>query len=92
MLAMLFQFGSSLREMPGRCRTHSLAHQVGAFASVQLGATSFDRFGSYNFLIVGLSILTVGGAITSWVGLRPRIPPARLQINQSAQDTAIQAQ
>lgn len=47
-----------------------LVHQLGAFASVQLGATGFDAFGSYRPAIMALSLLTVAGAAISWIGLR----------------------
>jgi predicted MFS family arabinose efflux permease len=47
-----------------------LAHQLGAFASVQLGAACFDAFGSYQPLIAALSVLTVFGAVVSWFSLR----------------------
>jgi MFS family permease len=47
-----------------------LAHQAGAFVSVQLGAISYDKFGSYEPVIIGLSILTIAGGVTSWVSLR----------------------
>lgn len=53
-----------------------LAHQVGAFASVQGGAASFDAFGSYQPLAVALAGLTVAGALASWVGLRNGAPLA----------------
>ncbi|ANH66466.1 MFS transporter [Mitsuaria sp. 7] len=53
-----------------------LAHQLGAFASVQLGALSHDLWGSYQPYIVGLATLTALGGLTSWLFLRdPRIEP-----------------
>ncbi|WP_431258605.1 MFS transporter [Roseateles chitinivorans] len=54
-----------------------LAHQLGGFASVQLGAFSHDRWGSYQPYIVGLAVLTAVGGLTSWLFLRdPRAEPA----------------
>lgn len=47
-----------------------LAHQIGAFASVQLSAACFDKFGSYQPVILTLAALTVAGALASWIGLR----------------------
>lgn len=47
-----------------------LAHQIGAFASVQLGALSHDWWGSYQPFIVGLAALTALGGVTSWLFLR----------------------
>jgi predicted MFS family arabinose efflux permease len=55
-----------------------LAHQLGAFLSVQMGAASFDTFGSYRPFIASLGALTLCGALTSWIGLRrPRPVQAR---------------
>jgi len=54
-----------------------LAHQLGAFASVQLGAACFDAFGSYRPFVVALSALTVLGAVASWVRLRRPAMPLR---------------
>lgn len=47
-----------------------LAHQAGAFASVQLGALGFDRYGSYVPVIIALAVLTMAGGVASWIGLR----------------------
>jgi MFS family permease len=49
-----------------------LAHQVGAFASVQLGAWSYDATGSYRGVAAALAVLTALGALASFVGLRER--------------------
>lgn len=43
-----------------------MIHQFGAFASVQLGALGFDRYGSYQPAIIGLAALTLVAAIASW--------------------------
>lgn len=54
-----------------------LAHQLGGFASVQLGALSHDLWGSYQPYIVGLAALTALGGLTSWLFLRDtRVEPA----------------
>jgi predicted MFS family arabinose efflux permease len=45
-------------------------HQLGAFASVQLGAWCYDRTGSYQPAIMVLAALTVVAAIVSWIGLK----------------------
>jgi MFS family permease len=52
-----------------------LAHQLGAFASVQLGAASFDAFDTYKPVVVALAGVTIAGAIISWLTLRssPRV-------------------
>lgn len=47
-----------------------LAHQLGAFASVQLGAVAHDIWDQYNFFICGLAGLTVIGGFASLVFLR----------------------
>ena len=47
-----------------------LVHQLGAFASVQLGALSFEQSGSYLDTLLALAGLTLAGAVVSWVGLR----------------------
>jgi hypothetical protein len=52
-----------------------LAHQVGAFASVQLGAWSFDATGSYRAVVAALTALTALGGLASFVGLRDRSAP-----------------
>lgn len=46
-----------------------LAHQVGAFASVQLGAITHDVWGSYDPFILGLAGVTAVGGLTSWLFL-----------------------
>ncbi|MBT2324123.1 MFS transporter [Variovorax paradoxus] len=45
-------------------------HQLGAFASVQLGAWCYDRTGSYQPAVMALAALTVAAAVASWVGLK----------------------
>lgn len=47
-----------------------LAHQAGAFASVQFGALSYDKYGSYEPAIIALAVLTIAGGAASWVILR----------------------
>lgn len=47
-----------------------LVHQIGAFASVQLSAWSYERTGSYAAAIAALCAFTVVAAAVSWVGLR----------------------
>jgi MFS family permease len=47
-----------------------LIHQLGAFASVQLGAWGYDALGSYRPAILALAALTVVAALASWFGLR----------------------
>jgi MFS family permease len=47
-----------------------LVHQLGAFASVRLGAASFDASGNYRTAIVALTVVTISAAVTSWFGLR----------------------
>ena len=47
-----------------------LCHQLGAFASVQLGAVSFDRIQGYEETIVVLSLLTGIAAVANLVILR----------------------
>jgi predicted MFS family arabinose efflux permease len=47
-----------------------LLHQIGAFASVQLGAWGYDATGNYRPAIVSLAALTVAAALASWLGLR----------------------
>ncbi|MFX1680793.1 MFS transporter [Mitsuaria sp. CC2] len=65
-----------------------LAHQLGGFASVQLGALSHDLWGSYQPYIVGLAALTALGGLTSWLFLRdPRgeaAPRPALQAHPTA--------
>jgi MFS family permease len=51
-----------------------LVHQAGAFLSVQLGAACFDAYGNYLPLIAVLAVLTVGGALASWVSLQRPAP------------------
>jgi MFS family permease len=45
-------------------------HQLGAFASVQLGAWCYDRTGGYQPAIMVLAALTVVAALASWIGLK----------------------
>ncbi|MDH0866224.1 MFS transporter [Mitsuaria sp. GD03876] len=52
-----------------------LAHQLGAFASVQLGALSHDLWGSYQPFIVGLAALTALGGLVNWLFLRDAAAP-----------------
>lgn len=56
-----------------------LAHQVGAFASTQLGANAFDWFGSYEWTIVVTACVALGSAVISFVGLAPNPSPHRYQ-------------
>lgn len=49
-----------------------LMHQVGAFASVQLGAWGYDRSGSYDGVVAALALLTALGGLASFLGLRDR--------------------
>jgi predicted MFS family arabinose efflux permease len=63
-----------------------LAHQLGAFSSVQLGAACFDTFGSYQLFIGGLSLLTVVGALAGWVSLRSPATPTCDGMPQAAVD------
>ncbi len=52
-----------------------MVHQLGAVASVQLGAFGHDRFGTYQPIIVALAALTALGALVSWIVLaRPQRP------------------
>jgi hypothetical protein len=50
-----------------------LVHQFGAFAAVQIGAVCFDKFGSYQPFVIGLVVLTITGAVASWIGLRSAV-------------------
>lgn len=52
-----------------------LIHQLGAFASVQLGALSFERTGHYRDTIATLVSLTLAAAMVSWWGLAARREP-----------------
>lgn len=65
-----------------------LAHQAGAFASVQLGAMAHDAWGRYDPFIVGLAGMTALGGLSSWLFLRepsgPRLPRPSLQERTSA--------
>jgi hypothetical protein len=65
-----------------------LAHQLGGFASVQLGAISHDLWGSYRPYIAGLAALTALGGLTCWLFLREArdepAPRAGLQTQPSA--------
>jgi MFS family permease len=47
-----------------------LMHQVGAFASVQLGAWGYDRSGNYQGVVTALALLTALGGLASVLGLR----------------------
>lgn len=47
-----------------------LVHQLGALMCVQIGAWCFDRFGSYQPLIVALAALTCVGGLVSWISLQ----------------------
>lgn len=47
-----------------------LIHQIGAFASVQLGAMNYDAYGNYRNPVLALSLLTIVAAFASWVFLR----------------------
>lgn len=47
-----------------------LMHQLGAFASVQLGAWSFDATGSWRGVAVALAAFTALGGLASFFGLR----------------------
>lgn len=47
-----------------------LVHQLGAFASVQLGAVTFDAFKTYTPIIASLAGVTIVGAVISWLTLR----------------------
>ena len=49
-----------------------LMHQVGAFASVQLGAWGYDRSGHYHGAVAALALLTALGGLASFLGLRDR--------------------
>ncbi|WP_291937615.1 MFS transporter [Limnohabitans sp.] len=53
-----------------------LAHQLGAFVSVQLGAATFDAFKTYTPVIVSLAGVTIVGSVISWLTLRSsqRVP------------------
>lgn len=51
-----------------------MIHQFGAFASVQLGALGFDRYGSYQPAILALSALTLVAAVASWQLPADRLP------------------
>ncbi|NML14024.1 MFS transporter [Azohydromonas caseinilytica] len=53
-----------------------LVHQLGAFASVQLGAWSFDASGHYRNVIAALVLLTALGGLAGFLGLRERTPVA----------------
>jgi MFS family permease len=46
-----------------------LAHQLGAFLSVQLGALCYDRYGSYSPVILVMSFLTVAGGLAARLNL-----------------------
>lgn len=50
-----------------------LAHQAGAFASVQLGAITHDVWGSYDPFILGLAGTTAVGGLTSWLFLHDQV-------------------
>lgn len=50
-----------------------LTHQVGAFASVQLGAVSYDYFGNYLPVVLPLCLLTVTGALAARFFLRTSV-------------------
>lgn len=54
-----------------------LAHQVGAFASTQLGANAFDWFGSYEWTIGVTALVALGSAVISIVWLAPNPSPHR---------------
>lgn len=54
-----------------------MVHQLGAFLSTQLGATSYDALGSYRALIVVTAIIAMTAAAVSVLGLpRERRVPA----------------
>lgn len=46
-----------------------MVHQLGAFLSTQLGATSYDALGSYQVLIVGTALVAMTSAAASAFGL-----------------------
>jgi MFS family permease len=50
-----------------------LAHQAGAFLSVQLGAIGYDRYGSYVPIILVMSILTIFGGFSCWLNLHKSV-------------------
>lgn len=62
-------------------------HQLGAFASVQLGAAIHDAVGSYRPLVLALALLTIAGALGSWLGLRKPVAspgtPASVSLSKS---------
>ena len=58
-----------------------MVHQLGAFASVQLGAMAFDHYGSYQPAIMVLGALTMVATVVSWFGLRA---PAARAVQRSA--------
>lgn len=52
-----------------------MVHQLGAFASTQLGATSFDALGSYRVAIIVTALVAMTSAAASAFGLpAPRFP------------------
>lgn len=51
-----------------------MVHQLGAFVSTQLGATSFDALGSYRLVIVATALVAMTSAAASVFGLPA--PPA----------------
>ncbi|SEL91124.1 Predicted arabinose efflux permease, MFS family [Roseateles sp. YR242] len=52
-----------------------LAHQAGAFASVQLAAQCRDLTGGYGVFIAGLAAVTALGGVANWLLLAPRPAP-----------------
>ena len=52
-----------------------LAHQIGAFASTQLGANAFDWFGNYEWTIAVTAIVAVISALVSIAWLAPNPEP-----------------
>lgn len=52
-----------------------LAHQIGAFASTQLGANAFDWFGNYQWTIAATGVVAIISALISILWLAPNPEP-----------------
>lgn len=63
-----------------------LAHQIGAFASTQLGANAFDWFGNYEWTIAVTAIVAVISALVSIVWLAPDPEPTPIPSTPKERD------